>query len=544
MEFIIFTFVQAVWFGAISWKFYVAADRKAWEAFIPIYNTYVLVKIAHRPTYWVLLYCIPVVGVVMGIIMIYELLHVFKFRKTWQTAAVMATFGLYLGYLNYQERLKFWGRDDDYIKKNLGEGVNSIFFAVVVATVIRSTTFEAYTIPTSSMEKSLMVGDFLFVSKMHYGVRIPMTPISVPLIHNKIPFTDLNSYSEWPQIPYLRLPSFSPVKSGDPVVFNWPADPHHTSIDKKENYVKRCIGTPGDSLEIVNRMVFINNDMFEFPDRSYPKYLYYFKTDGRGFDKKWLKENLDVNYLTEQEESKYPDDQDVNNRIFDWIERPSDEFIVSLQERHYETVLNLENVLNGWPIEQARAETPLDNTFPRGLIKTQGFLASNPVFPNPDTGHGQRINSDTWDNLGPIYIPKKGVTVSLNETNIYSYHKVISEYEGHDLRVSKDGIVKIDGNVATEYTFEKDYYWMMGDNRHNSADSRDWGYVPEDHIVGKPVFIWMSYDKHGEGLKKIRADRVFTTVNGEGERTSYFWHFIAVVLLYQVVLFFRRRKKT
>ena len=188
MEFIIFTLVQAVWFGAICWKFYVAAERKAWEAFIPVYNTYVLVKIAERPVYWVLLYCIPVVGVVMGIIMIYELLHVFKFRKTWQTAAVMATFGLYLGYLNYKESLKYWGRDDAYIKKNLGEGVNSIFFAVVVATVIRSTTFEAYTIPTSSMEKSLMVGDFLFVSKMHYGVRVPMTPICLPLVHNKVPF--------------------------------------------------------------------------------------------------------------------------------------------------------------------------------------------------------------------------------------------------------------------------------------------------------------------------------------------------------------------
>ena len=283
MEFIIFTLVQAVWFGAISWKFYVAAERKAWEAFIPVYNAYVLVKIAERPVYWVLLYCIPVVGVVMGIIMIYELLHVFKFRKTWQTAAVMASFGLYLGYLNYKESLKYWGRDDAYIKKNLGEGVNSIFFAVVVATVIRSTTFEAYTIPTSSMEKSLMVGDFLFVSKMHYGVRVPMTPISLPLVHNKVPFAGIPSYLNWPQIPYLRLPAISPIESGDPVVFNYPMD--NMPVDKKENYVKRCIGTPGDSLEIVDRTVLVNGNAFRFPDRSYPQYLYYVKTDGRGFSK-------------------------------------------------------------------------------------------------------------------------------------------------------------------------------------------------------------------------------------------------------------------
>lgn len=543
MEFIIFTLVQAVWFGAISWKFYVAADRKAWEAFIPVYNTYVLVKIADRPTYWVILYCIPVVGVVMGIIMIYELLHVFKFRKTWQTAAVMATFGLYLGYLNYQERLKYWGRDDEYIKKNLGEGVNSIFFAVVVATVIRSTTFEAYTIPTSSMEKSLMVGDFLFVSKMHYGVRIPMTPISVPLIHNKIPFTDLNSYSEWPQIPYLRLPSFSPVKSGDPVVFNWPADPDHTAIDKKENYVKRCIGTPGDSLEIVDRTVFINGNALKLPERSYPKYYYYVKTDGRKFSAEWLKNNLDINFLTEEEENKFDIiDQDVyNGEKWGGV---ANEYIISMQSRHEDAISSLEGVIEVIPIIVPRAGTKSNTALPEFLNWwNTNYLGNTTFFPNPNTGHGGFHYNDSWDNYGPIYIPKKGVTVNLTPKNLISYRHIIGDYEGHDLKIGNDGKILIDDVPSITYTFEKNYYWMMGDNRHTSSDSRIWGYVPEDHIVGKPVFIWMSYDKHGEGLKKIRTDRVFTTVNGEGERTSYFWHFIAVIALYQVVLFFRRRKK-
>jgi signal peptidase I len=397
MEFIIFTLVQAVWFGAISWKFYVAADRKAWEAFIPVYNAYVLVKIAERPVYWVLLYCIPVVGVVMGIIMVYELLHVFKFRKTWQTAAVMATFGLYLGYLNYKESLKYWGRDDAYIKKNLGEGVNSIFFAVVVATVIRSTTFEAYTIPTSSMEKSLMVGDFLFVSKMHYGVRVPMTPISLPLVHNKVPFAGVPSYLNWPQIPYLRLPAISPVESGDPVVFNYPMD--NMPVDKKENYVKRCIGTPGDSLEIVDRTVLVNGNAFRFPDRSYPQYLYYVKTDGRGFSKSWLKDRLDINYLTNEEMRQYPTDQDV-------YQRTQDEYIMFLQSRHVEAISALENVKKVWPIVAQRPGTPLDSTLPQGLIDIQLGQAEEILFPNPDTGHGERPYNDTWDNFGPIYVPK------------------------------------------------------------------------------------------------------------------------------------------
>ena len=534
MEFIIFTLVQALWFGAISWKFYVAADRKAWEAFIPVYNTFVLVKIAKRPTYWVILYCIPVVGVVMGIIMIYELLHVFKFRKTWQTAAVMGTLGGYLAFLNYSEKLKYWGRDDAFIRKNLGEGVNSIFFAIVVATVIRSTTFEAYTIPTSSMEKSLMVGDFLFVSKMHYGVRVPMTQLSLPLVHNKVPFLGVPSYVAWPQIPYLRLPAFEAIKSGDPVVFNYPMD--NMPVDKKENYVKRCIGTPGDSLNIVDRNVFVNGIPFRFPDRSYPQYLYYIKTDGRGFTREWLKSRMDINYLTNEEYRKYPTDQDV-------YQVAQDEYIMFMQARHVETMQSLENVKNVWPIVADRPGTAVDTTLPDGLIQIQKDQAANILFPNPDTGHGERPYGDTWDNYGPFYVPQAGSTVDLTDWNINAYRRIIGEYEGHDLKIKKDGTVLIDGELATTYTFEKNYYWMMGDNRHNSLDSRKWGYVPEDHIVGKPVFIWMSWDKHGDGLKKIRTDRVFTTVNGDGERTSYFLHFIVALALYQIVMFIRRRKK-
>ena len=534
MEFIIFTLVQALWFGAVSWKFYVAAERKAWEAFIPVYNTYVLVKITDRPTYWVLLYCIPVVGVVMGIIMIYELLHVFKFRKTWQTAAVMASFGGYLGYLNYKEKLKYWGRDDQYIKKNLGDGVNSIFFAIVVATVIRSTTFEAYTIPTSSMEKSLMVGDFLFVSKMHYGVRVPMTPLSLPLVHNKVPFAGVPSYASWPQIPYLRLPAISPVKVGDPVVFNYPMD--NMPVDKKENYVKRCVGTPGDSLEIIDTKVFVNGNAMQFPDRSFPQFLYYVQTNGQGFSKKRLKKDFDINYLTSEQQRRYPTDQDV-------YQRTQTDYIMFLQEQHVDDILALPNVVKVWPVIASRPGSSIDSTKPASLLEIEAGQAQEILFPNPDTGHGERPYDDTWDNFGPILIPAAGQTVDLTEKNLNSFRRIIGEYEGHELKINKEGQAFIDGELATTYTFEKNYYWMMGDNRHNSLDARKWGYVPEDHIVGKPVFIWMSYDKHGEGFEKIRTDRVFTTVNGEGERQSYFWHFIVLLGLYQIVQFLRKRKK-
>lgn len=536
MEFIIFTLIQALWFGAISWKFYVAADRKAWQAFVPVYNTFVLLRIAQRPTYWVLLYCIPVVGPVIGIVMIYELLHVFKFRKTWQTALVVGTFGIYLAYLNYYERLKYWGRDNEYIKKNLSSGINSIFFAVIVATVIRSTTFEAYTIPTSSMEKSLMVGDFLFVSKMHYGVRIPMTPLSVPLVHNTLPFLGIDSYLEWPQIPYLRLPAFYAVEPGDPVVFNYPMDPEHTAIDKKMNYVKRCIGTPGDSLEIINRAVFLNNEIFEFPERSLPQYRYFVQTNGQPFSKAELKEKFDINYLTPNEEREYPFDQDVE-------EISKKEYLIFLQENLINEFKSLRNVEEIWPVIASRPGTAVDTALPKRLIQIQRREAEGSLlFPNPTTGHGVREYDDTWDNFGPIYIPKAGVTVELTPKNLDSYRNIISKFEGHEL-VEKNNKVFIDGNSVTSYTFAQNYYWMMGDNRDNSQDSRVWGYVPEDHIVGKPVFIWMSWDKHKDGFWKVRNERVFTLVNGEGERKSYFWHFVGVIVFYQLFVFVRRRRK-
>ena len=214
-----------------------------------------------------------------------------------------------------------------------------------------------------------------------------------------------------------------------------------------------------------------------------------------------------------------------------------------LQERHVDAIKSLPSVKALWPISAERPGTAADSTLPAGLLQIQAGQAEEILFPNPDTGHGERPYNDTWDNFGPIYIPQAGATIELTEKNLHSYRRVIAEYEGHDLKTTKDRKVYIDGNESTTYTFEKDYYWMMGDNRHNSLDSRKWGYVPSDHIVGKPVFIWMSYDKHGEGLAKIRTDRVFTLVNANGERTSYFWYFVVFVVLYQIVITIRRKRK-
>ena len=315
--------------------------------------------------------------------------------------------------------------------------------------------------------------------------------------------------------------------------FNYPMD--NMPIDKKENYVKRCVGTPGDSLEVINAKVFVNGNAMQFPARSFPQFLYYIKTNGQGFSKKKLKKDFDINYLTADKQRLYPTDQDV-------YQRTQDEYIMFLQEQHVDNIKALPNVVDVWPIIANRPGTASDSTKPQGLLEIEEGQAQEILFPNPDTGHGERPYLDTWDNFGPIFIPKAGSTVELTRKNFDAYRRIIDEYEGHDLRRNELGDVYIDGQKTTTYTFEKDYYWMMGDNRHNSLDARKWGYVPEDHIVGKPVFIWMSYDKHGEGFDKIRTSRVFTTVNGDGPRTSYFWHFLAIIGLYQIVQTVRKRR--
>jgi signal peptidase I len=536
MEYIIFLLAQSIWWGAMSSKFFVAAGRKSWEAYVPFYNMYAMLKIAQRPWWWLILLLIPVVGIVMTIVLVYEFLHVFGHRKTWQTAAVMLTFGIYLGYLNFYEPIKYIGRDVKAIKAALGDWGNSVFFAVVAATIIRATTFEAYTIPTSSMEKSLMVGDFLFVSKLHYGVRVPMTPISFPLVHNMLPFSTIKSYTEWPSIPYVRLPKFQSIKNGESVVFNWPVDVG--PVDKRQNYVKRCVGIPGDTLEIKDRVLFINGEKFNFPGRAIPQYRYYVQTNGTPFSRKELKERFDINYLTNKELRDPNNSQDV-------IQLTRNEFMVFISDSALAEFSTLPNVAQVLPIITPIAGDTTANQanlpdIVKQIIARDTANMGNPLFPNSSIHN--RIFNYSADNFGPLYIPKAGDKIEMNYNNFMRFATVIEKYEGNTLEV-RDKSFLINGEVATTYTFKMNYYWMMGDNRHNSLDSRYWGYVPEDHIVGKPVFIWMSWDKYGEGLNKIRFDRIFTTVHGEGKRITYFWYVLAIAIGWWAFSQWRNRGK-
>jgi signal peptidase I len=344
------------------------------------------------------------------------------------------------------------------------EWVDAIIFAVIAATMIRTFFIEAYTIPTPSMEKSLLVGDFLFVSKVSYGARIPETPLSFPFAHHTMPLIGGKSYLEWIHFGYHRLPGFGKIHHGDCVVFNWPAENLGRPVDKKENYIKRCIGLPGDTIELRDRLVYIDGAPAPVPQNSQSSY--HVITDGTGF----------------------------SEQAVDRLGLRDGEMMSPMEYNFHLTTQGAKDLKTFGNVKVVEA-----NTVPRGVV--QDF-----IFPF-DPKYVWNV-----DNFGPLWIPKKGATLKIDSSNISLYRKVIGEYEGNKLE-ERDGKIIINGVVATEYTFKMDYFFMMGDNRHNSADSRFWGFVPEDHIVGKAVFIWMSWETNASFLKHIRWGRLFHVIH-------------------------------
>jgi signal peptidase I len=506
--FVFFLFVQVIHFLG-TWKLYQNAGRKAWEAAIPVYNAIVLMKIIGRPTWWTVLFFIPIINLIMFPVIWVETIRSFGKKSFLDTLLVIGTLGFYIFYLNYTQTLIHEPDRNLSPDHKAADTVSSLIFAVIVATIVHTYLIQPYTIPTSSLEKSLLVGDFLFVSKMNYGARVPMTTVAMPMVHDTIPLTKRKSYLNWPQLPYLRLPGLQTISRTDIVVFNWPADTVYKfrdrsglrvdkPIDKKSNYVKRCVGIPGDSLSIKDGLVYINGKELALPERAKPQFSYNVALDG--------KTPIDFEYLFK--------DMDVTDGAGFTTESRDTLFVSALTAAGAERLKHVPGITS---VNRIISKDVEDGIFPH-------------------------ISKWNRDNFGPIYIPQKGKTVALTTETLPFYKTIITDYEKKDLKVNGNEI-RIDGKVATTYTFDQNYYWMMGDNRHNSEDSRYWGYVPENHIVGKPIFIWMSWDTNGKGLGKIRWDRVFTTVSGEGQPQSYFKFFLIALALYFVGEYFWKKRK-
>ena len=489
MGWIIFTLYIVGWHVGLYGMFK-KAGITPWKALIPFYGTWYIVQKTNIRKIWFWLQFIPIAGQFITIwITIIFVMHFGKFNLLQHTATVFFPF-VYLPYLGFSKEERYIGHDavKRYEKGAVREWIDAGVFAVVAATLIRTFVFEAYTIPTGSMEKTLLINDFLFVNKMSYGARIPQTPISFPFVHNIMPFTTTTtSYTTLVQLPYKRIPGFGEVKRYDVVVFNFPAGdtiinlpdfgskrPYYDILreaykgnrdalmaeypilvhpmDKTDNYIKRCIAVGGDTLLIKDGVVFINGKPAPIPSASQTEYIV--ETNGQPFNEDFLQKELHI---------------DPNN---------NDDQIYPYQGKANAYVINM---------------TP-DEAM---LIKKQSnFKSINFAYMNLPGSTFPYSPNILWnvDNFGPVYVPAKGSTLTLSSGNIDIYRRLITTYEGNTLD-ERDGKYFINGKETTTYTCKWNYYWMMGDNRHRSQDSRYWGFVPETNIVGKASLIWFSWEK-------------------------------------------------
>ena len=504
LAFILFVLLVPAFFTlpiAFCWKLFEKAGYKGFYSVIPYYNLFVLSKIVNcTKWWWYILLFLPYINFFTMMLMFIDLAKSFGKFKIWEIVCAAVVPFIFFPIINHQESKYSDPRVTSFPKKTpVREWLDAIVWAVVAALIIRTFLFEAYTIPSSSMEKSLLVGDYLVVSKIGYGPRVPNTPLAFPFVHHTLPWSKTaKSYIEKPQLPYKRLPGTTEIKRNDPIVFNFPAGDTVSEVyqsnvtfyqlvryfgrdkvmndkkqfgniitrpvDKRENYVKRLIGMPGDTLQIIDGIVYINGVIGEQPNEMQHNYIV--KITSNGINPKILeKYNITEGYRTAH----------------------SDELIFNMTA----------------DIAEEFRKLPFVTSVER-RIDPAGTEVSEDIFPN-DTTHFK------WnaDNFGPIVIPQEGKTVKINTENIALYDRVIKAYELNDMKI-KDGKIFINGEETDEYTFKMDYYWMMGDNRHNSQDSRFWGYVPVDHIVGKPVFVWLSIDKN---TGKIRYNKTFRFVD-------------------------------
>lgn len=571
---LIFT-IQTILVFIGLWKIFTKAGYKGWYSIVPFYNIWIALKIIDKKYWWFIYMLIPFINIYVTILIFIEFARCFSHRGLGYQILIALFPWVMLPLMGFNK--------DEYIdpktapKYKIGaarDWAECIIFAIIAATIIRSMFFESYRIPSSSMEKSLLVGDFLFVSKIAYGPRVPMTVLSLPLMHHTVPLLNTKSYVEWIELPYHRLPGLGKIKRNDCVVFNFPdgdtlstayqsnvsyyslikeygrtnvwTDKSHFGdiitrpVDKRENFIKRCIGLPGETLKVENGVVYINGKRMESP-KDYQLTYYVQIKDGYFFNEKELinvgvsKEDMQMMELyyyitltksqiqalktnpyiyniqpTNENKGDYSLIVDDNTPLFCQILfRPElgdiKAFLLSAgisQEqinglRNYPTLpLSKEIIKSIKQVDYVEKIEP--------VLAMKGYK-NRDLFPFFETFN--------WniDNYGSVTIPKKGMQIALNDENEMFYGRCIRVFEGNTLE-KRGNDWFLNNKKATSYTFKMDYYWMMGDNRHNSADSRYWGFVPEDHIVGKASFVWFSWNKDQKGLKKVRLNKLFRTV--------------------------------
>lgn len=492
------------------WFVFKKAGEAPWKALIPIYNIVVWIKVCGKNWKWYIYFLIPAINIFVFLLMVVETAKVFHRYGFWeQTFSVLFPW-IYLPIVGlngfeYHDPTQ----EPPHKVSEARDWLDAIVFALIAAVIIRGNVLEFYNIPSSSMEKSLLTGDYLLVSKLAYGPRAAMTPLAMPLVHNVMPLSggQCESYLKWIKLPYHRYPGFGDVERFDAVVFNYPdGDTVCTAwqsnrsyhdlvremgrdavlnatqlpvgnqmvenhvrvrpVDKRENFIKRCIGLPGEDLKIVDQAVYINGKLIQQPEESQQTYAVLFQ---QGLNTKKILDNIGVN------------NEDFEYALYRIMEEGQDHYLVPLTAEKAQQLAQRPDVIEVKPYIYPQGQDGRD------------------LFPHAE-GYEWSV-----DNFGPVHIPAKGESIRLTLQTLPLYQRVIEVYEGNTLEV-KDGKIFINGVETDTYIPQMNYYWMMGDNRHNSADSRYWGFVPEDHIVGKASMVVFSKDKEHGG---IRWNRIF-----------------------------------
>lgn len=521
----VYVLIISVLMGLSTWKLFKIMGYNPLFAFVPFYNYYIVLKETGHSKWWAILSYLPIIGpIMMTVFHLFLMSHFGKSSFVQKLLTIILPF-IYMASVNYSkdpevQKEELYLTNEEHLEKKKDTFVGSITFAVVFATVIHIFVTQPFGIPTGSMERTLMVGDFLFVNKWSYGYRMPMRPVAIPFLQGTImdtgekgnPKDDPKSYAEGVKLPYLRLLQLKKPKKNDIVVFNYPQDSVHTAIDRKDPYVKRCVAVAGDVLEFRAGKLFINGKPEQILGDQQMQHKY-IATTGSQLDIPALYRTygfLPVQEVQTQNGFLY-DFQGLTDKTAKEIrELPQ---IIELKEHIWEK----DTPGVSYKVNAAR------DAYTKNIDTTQSIFPINKGW-----------NQDWY---GPLRIPKKGDVVTLNQETLPEYQWIISEYEHHHLE-NKNGKIFIDGKEATQYTIQQDYYMMIGDNRDASLDARFFGFVPEENIVGSPIFTWLSV----EGLfadnsstyqpagKTIRWDRMFKATNtGELHKTSYWW--VAVLIL-------------
>ncbi|WP_278379711.1 signal peptidase I [Chryseobacterium arthrosphaerae] len=526
LTYTVYVLILSVLMGISTWKLFRKMGYSPLLAFIPFYNYFIILKETKHPKWWAILSYLPIVGPIM--MSVFHLYLVKKFGKTLfkdQILTVILPF-IYMAVINYSKDVELEDEnandlfltDEEKNDKKKDTFIGSITFAVVFATIIHVFVTQPFGIPTGSMERTLLVGDFLFVNKWSYGYRLPMRPVAIPFLQGTImdtgqkgnPKDDPKSYVDGVKLPYTRILQFNKPQKNDVVVFNYPQDSVHTAIDRKDPYVKRCVATAGDTFEMRAGRLFVNGKPETVLGDQEVQHRY-IVTTGSQLDIPSLYNTY--GFLPVQEV------QTDKGYLYAFQ---------GLTDKTAKEIKELSQVIDMKEEVSPKGEAAI---YYRDEAKTK-IDTTQSIFPV-----NKPWNQDWY---GPVRIPKKGDVVAINNETLPMYQWIISEYE-HNRLEKKNGKIFINGKEANQYTIQQDYYMMVGDNRDASLDARFFGFVPEENIVGKPMFTWMSLQgafadssSTYQAPFKIRWDRMFKATNtGEANKTSYWW--IAAMIL---ILFF------